>query len=214
VNLYTNRPSDDYDLAGFAVGAVRRSQLLPKFSEIKEGDVLIGLPSTGLHSNGFSLVRKIIEREGLEFKGPCPWDTNSSTKSPSLAHALLTPTALYVKPLLPVLQRGLVKALSHITGGGFIENLPRALPPDGSLGCVVDVSLWELPGVFRWLMKSGGGVDAMEMCRVWNCGIGMVLVVGEENVESLVSLVNGAVKIGWVKAGRGVEIRGLGTWSQ
>jgi phosphoribosylamine--glycine ligase / phosphoribosylformylglycinamidine cyclo-ligase len=175
---------------------------------------LIGLPSTGLHSNGFSLVRKIIEREGLEFNGPCPWDTNSSTKPPSLAHALLTPTALYVKPLLPVLQRGLVKALSHITGGGFIENLPRALPPDGSLGCVVDVSLWELPGVFRWLMKSGGGVDGMEMCRVWNCGIGMVLVVGEENVDNLVSLVNGAVKIGLVKAGRGVEIRGLGTWSQ
>ena len=205
---------DDYDLAGFAVGAVRRRQLLPKFSEIKEGDVLIGLPSTGLHSNGFSLVRKIIEREGLEFKGPCPWETDSGPKPPSLAHSLLTPTALYVKPLLPVLQRGLVKSLSHITGGGFIENLPRALPPDGSLGCVVDVSLWELPGVFRWLMKSGGGVDGMEMCRVWNCGIGMVLVVGEENVDGVLSLVDGAVKIGWVKEGRGVEIRGLETWSQ
>jgi phosphoribosylamine--glycine ligase/phosphoribosylformylglycinamidine cyclo-ligase len=204
---------DDYDLAGFAVGAVQRSRLLPKFSEIKEGDVLLGLPSTGLHSNGYSLVRKIIEREGLDLKGPCPWDTNTSTTPSSLAHALLTPTALYVKPLLPVLQRGLIKALSHITGGGFIENLPRALPPNEGLGCMVDVSLWKLPSIFKWLMESGGGVEGMEMCRVWNCGIGMVLVVGQDEVSDVMYMLDGAMKIGSVKAGQGVEIRGLETWN-
>ncbi|KIM27315.1 hypothetical protein M408DRAFT_326758 [Serendipita vermifera MAFF 305830] len=201
---------DDYDLAGFAVGAVKRSQLLPKLSDIKAGDVLIGLPSTGLHSNGFSLVRKIIEREGLNFNSPCPWTNASST----LAQALLAPTALYVKPLLPVLQRGLIKALSHITGGGFIENLPRALPPNGGLGCVVDVSLWQLPAVFKWLMKSGGGVQAMEMCRVWNCGFGMVLIVDEAKAEEVTKLIAGAQKIGWIKEGEGVEMRGLETWNQ
>jgi len=203
---------DDYDLAGFAVGAVRRSQLLPRLSEIKEGDVLIGLPSTGLHSNGYSLVRKIIEREGLDLRAPCPWDTSPKTSRPSLAKVLLTPTALYVRPLLPVLQRGLVKALSHITGGGFIENLPRSLPPGGGLGCVVDVSLWELPGVFKWLMKSGGGVEGMEMCHVWNCGIGMVLIVDDKDGAEVRRMVEGAIKIGWVKAGEGVQIHGLETW--
>ncbi|KAG8947163.1 Bifunctional purine biosynthetic protein ade1 [Tulasnella sp. 419] len=194
---------DDYDLAGFAVGAVERSLLLPQ-SNIIEGDILLGLPSSGLHSNGFSLVRKILERAKLEYSSPAPWDS-----SKNIADILLEPTRIYVKPLLPLVQRGLIKAMSHITGGGFIENIPRVFPKD--LGCYVDLSAWETPNVFKWLMKEGN-VETKEMCRTFNCGIGMVLVVSAENANEVIKGLkeNGenVIEIGKVTRTPGVGLKG------
>ncbi|KAG8757126.1 hypothetical protein FRC14_002367 [Serendipita sp. 396] len=164
----------DYDLAGFAVGAVSRSLLLPKLSEMKPGDALIGLSSSGIHSNGFSLVRKIMALHNLTTSSACPWQSES--RYATLGHALLEPTTLYVLQLLPLCKRGMIKGLAHITGGGFIENIPRMLPK--GLGCEVDVTAWELPPVFKWL-KSAGNIQSREMARTFNCGIGMVAVVNE-----------------------------------
>ncbi|KAL5494976.1 ADE57 [Sanghuangporus weigelae] len=200
----------DYDLAGFAVGAVERSQLLPR-PDISAGDVLLGLPSSGLHSNGFSLVRKIVSLSGLTYSSPCPWDAKTT-----LADALLTPTRIYVKTLLPVLRSGSVKGLAHITGGGFIDNVPRVLPE--RLGCTIDVSRWELPLVFSYLMKAGG-VEPREMCRTFNCGIGMVLVVARQNVDAVSQALranseSSVYQIGEVVTGKGVgELKGLETWA-
>ncbi|KAF5368642.1 hypothetical protein D9758_002308 [Tetrapyrgos nigripes] len=170
--------SGDYDLAGFAVGAVERTKILPR-ANITPGDILLGVASSGIHSNGFSLVRKILARTGLSYDSPCPWDTNIT-----LGKALLEPTRIYIKQILPVAQKGLIKAMSHITGGGFIENIPRVLPKaqngDGSsqrVGCFVDASTWEFPPVFQFLMQNGD-VEPLEMARTFNNGIGMVLIVG------------------------------------
>ena len=157
----------DFDLAGFAVGAAERGTLLPR-AGLKAGDAVIGLPSSGVHSNGFSLVRRIVQRSGLGWDAPAPFEPGRS-----LAAALLTPTRLYVKPLLAALKAAPgVAALAHITGGGFPDNLPRVLPDD--LGVELDLDAFAPPPVFGWL-ASTGGVDEAEMLRAFNCGFGMVV---------------------------------------
>jgi phosphoribosylformylglycinamidine cyclo-ligase len=164
----------DYDLAGFCVGAAERGQMLDG-STVEPGDVVLGLPSSGLHSNGFSLVRQVVADLGLDLDGTSPFDDSAS-----LADALLTPTRIYVPACLSAARAGLVRALAHITGGGLPENLPRVLP-DG-LGARLDASAWELPGVFRWLL-SAGGVAPDELARTFNCGVGMAVVVPRDRAE-------------------------------
>ncbi len=158
----------DYDLAGFAVGAAERGTLLPK-AGIAAGDAVLGLPSSGVHSNGFSLVRRIVARAGLPWDAPAPFDA-----ARSLGEALLEPTRIYVKPLLAALRAtDGIRALAHITGGGFPDNLPRVLPED--VGIAVDLDAVTPPPVFGWLARTGG-VSEAEMLRTFNCGIGMVVV--------------------------------------
>ncbi len=191
----------DFDLAGFAVGAMERGQALP--SGVSEGDVLLGLASDGVHSNGFSLVRLVAERAGLAWDAPCPWGAGS------LGAALLTPTRLYVKPALAARCAGGVRALAHITGGGLTENLPRVLPE--GLGAEIDLAAWALPPVFGWIMTEGG-VDGAEMLRSFNCGIGMVAVVAPDRADALAALLRAegetVHRIGRVTAGQGVAYRG------
>ncbi|XP_069616903.1 trifunctional purine biosynthetic protein adenosine-3 [Ranitomeya imitator] len=160
----------EYDLAGFAVGAVERGCMLPRLEKIAAGDLVIGVSSSGLHSNGFSLVRKIVEKSSLELSSPSPPGCGTGT----LGEMLLTPTKIYSKALLPVLKSGHVKAYAHITGGGLLENIPRVLP--ASLGVTLDALCWRIPGIFSWLQKEGG-LSEEEMSRTFNCGIGAVLVV-------------------------------------
>lgn len=172
--MYT---ANDYDLAGFAVGAVDRNGILPR-SDVAEGDVLLGLVSSGVHSNGFSLVRRIVERSGVNFSDKAPFDDTLS-----LAEALMTPTRIYVQPLLAAL-RGTsgVKALAHITGGGLPENLPRVLPQ--ALAAGIDLSAISSPPVFKWLAREGGIAES-EMLRTFNCGIGMVVVADENEADNI-----------------------------
>jgi len=172
----------EYDLAGFSVGAVHRDKILPQ--NIAESDVLLGLASSGIHSNGFSLVRKLIEKEGLDFSSACPWDSTA----PSIGDSLLTPTKIYVKACLPLIKEGLVKGMAHITGGGLLENLPRSLP-DG-VGAEIKGHP-PLPPVFQW-MKKASGLDDTEMLRTFNCGIGMVLIVEPKSVERATELLKSA----------------------
>ncbi|CAE6520213.1 unnamed protein product [Rhizoctonia solani] len=194
----------DYDLAGFAVGVVDRHLLLPK-PNIAPGDILLGLPSSGIHSNGFSLVRKIIARAGLDYSSPCPWDS-----SKTLGTSLLTPTKIYIKSLLPAIRASALKGLAHITGGGFVENIPRVLPK--GTAARIDVSAYPYPPVFRWLSKQGG-VEPLEMARTFNCGIGMVVVIAKEDVQRVKELVDGDVyEIGEITSGEGVELVGLDAW--
>jgi phosphoribosylamine--glycine ligase/phosphoribosylformylglycinamidine cyclo-ligase len=169
---------DDYDAAGCAVGAMSADLRLPRKDDMVEGDVLLGIASNGLHSNGFSLVRRIIAREGLSYQDPTPWD---KTGTP-LGTALLNPTRIYVKSLLKVTDKKLVKGLSHITGGGLSENVPRMLPTH--LTAEIDLTTWKLPQVFQWL-KRAGNVAGSEVARTWNTGIGMVAVVSQENVKQV-----------------------------
>lgn len=158
----------DYDLAGFAVGAAERGDLLPR-ANICEGDVIFGLRSSGVHSNGYSLVRKIRERAGLGWDAPAPFAPGQT-----LARALLEPTRIYVKPLLQALrQTSAIKALAHITGGGYPENLPRVLPKE--LGAKIDLSAIPVLPVFRWLAEQGGVIER-EMLRTFNCGLGMIVI--------------------------------------
>ena len=164
----------DYDLAGFCVGAAERGQMLDG-STVEPGDAVLGLPSSGLHSNGYSLVRAVVGDLGLTLDGTCPFDDSAS-----LANALLTPTRIYVPACLSAARAGLVRALAHITGGGLPENLPRVLP-DG-LGARLDASAWELPGVFRWL-AGAAGVGPDELARTFNCGIGMAVMVPRDRAE-------------------------------
>ncbi|QBR72776.1 phosphoribosylformylglycinamidine cyclo-ligase [Beijerinckiaceae bacterium] len=164
--LYANA---DYDLAGFAVGAVERGRLLPR-ADIKAGDQLFGLRSSGLHSNGFSLVRKILEQNSLAWSAIAAFAPEKT-----LAEALLTPTRIYVRPILQALaETEGIKALAHITGGGFLDNVPRVLPP--RLGVELDLSAIPVPKVFGWLAAEGALAER-EMLRTFNCGIGMVLIV-------------------------------------
>jgi phosphoribosylformylglycinamidine cyclo-ligase len=159
----------DYDLAGFAVGAVERGKLLPR-TDVKAGDHVLDLRSSGLHSNGFSLVRKIVEETSLAWTDPAPFAPEKT-----LGEALLAPTRIYVKPILRVLaETDGVKALAHITGGGLMDNIPRVLPKD--LGVEIDLSVIQVPAVFAWL-AANGGVTEKEMLRTFNCGIGMVAIV-------------------------------------
>jgi phosphoribosylformylglycinamidine cyclo-ligase len=167
----------DYDLAGFAVGAAERGRLLP--TGVTAGDVLLGLPSSGIHSNGFSLVRRIVEKAGLAWNDPAPFAPELS-----LGEALLEPTRIYVKPLLAVIRgKGGIKALAHITGGGFPDNVPRVLP-DG-LGVQIDLAAFEVPPVFGWLAKAGGVAEA-EMLRTFNCGIGMIAVCSPDAADDVI----------------------------
>ncbi len=158
----------DYDLAGFAVGAVEREAVLTG-EAVQEGDLVLGLESDGLHANGFSLVRRIVDAEGCDPAAPAPFD-----RARSLAEALLTPTRIYVKPCLAAIAVGGVRALAHITGGGLVENLPRVVP-DG-LAVRLAGGSWPVPPVFNWLAATGG-VPAADMLRTFNCGVGMAVIV-------------------------------------
>lgn len=169
----------DYDLAGFAVGAAERGQLLPA-GTLAEGDVLLGLASSGVHSNGYSLVRRIVELSGLDYAAPAPFDASTS-----LGAALLEPTRIYVKSLLAAIrQTGAIRALAHITGGGFPENLPRVLPE--GLAAEIDLGAIKPPAVFSWLARTGG-VAAEEMLRTFNCGVGMIVVAAQADVDRVQS---------------------------
>jgi phosphoribosylformylglycinamidine cyclo-ligase len=172
----------DYDLAGFAVGAAERGRLLPR--DVKPGDVLLGIESSGVHSNGFSLVRKVIADNGLTFESPAPFDA-----SKPLAEILMQPTRIYVKSCMPLVREGLIKAMAHITGGGLVDNIPRVLP-DGT-DAIIDANGWALPPVFRWL-KSAGRIDDAEMARAFNCGIGLVVVVAKEKADTVMQKLKNA----------------------
>jgi phosphoribosylformylglycinamidine cyclo-ligase len=163
----------DFDLAGFSVGAVERHAILPKTKEMVAGDVLIGVASSGAHSNGYSLVRRVVQDAGISFEAPAPFDP-----AKKLGEALLAPTRLYVKSALEAMRAGGVKGFAHITGGGITDNLPRALPE--GLDADVDLSTWTLPPLFAWLAKSAG-IEEREMLRTFNCGIGLVAVVSEKS---------------------------------
>ncbi len=168
-------PPGHYDLAGFVVGAVERDQILPRLDDIKAGDVLIGIASSGPHSNGYSLIRRIVERSGLK------WDASAPFSNATLGEALLTPTRLYSKAALPLIRKGRIKGLAHITGGGLTENVPRMLP-DG-LTPRFDRAAWPVPPVFEWL-QAEGNVAEDEMHRTFNMGIGLVFAVAPDQAEA------------------------------
>jgi phosphoribosylformylglycinamidine cyclo-ligase len=167
---------------------------------VKVGDVVLGLASSGVHSNGYSLVRKVVSVAGLDYAKPAPF------ASGPLARALLTPTRIYVKSCLAAIRAGGVKALAHITGGGLLENIPRVLPPETM--CAIDGASWPFPPVFAWLRKTAG-IDAQEMARTFNCGIGMVLVVAPDRVAALRAVLEQAGEqvfaIGTIEAKRSGE---------
>ncbi len=196
----------DFDLAGFAVGALERGAALP--AGVAAGDVLLGLLSDGVHSNGFSLVRKVVAEAGLYWHSPAPWDA-----AQSLGTALLTPTRLYVGPVLAAIRQGGVHAAAHITGGGITENLPRVLP--AGLGAAIDLGAWRMPPVFAWL-RAEGGIGEAEMLRTFNAGIGMILCVAPDRAEAIARGLAQAgervVALGRVtaeeEAGEGVAYRG------
>jgi phosphoribosylformylglycinamidine cyclo-ligase len=173
----------DYDLAGFAVGAAERGALIDG-STVSEGDVVLGLESSGLHSNGFSLVRRVVAEAGLGYDAPAPFAPETS-----LAEALLAPTRLYVAGCRAALKSGGIKAFAHITGGGLLENIPRVLP--GTLAAEIDARSWGLPSIFRWLAEAGK-IARGEMARTFNCGIGMVAVVAPESADAVSAALVGA----------------------
>ncbi|MBM5781810.1 MAG: phosphoribosylformylglycinamidine cyclo-ligase [Pelagibacterales bacterium] len=177
--MYT---SGDYDLAGFAVGAVERDAILPK--ETKSGDILIGLKSSGVHSNGYSLARYILKQNNIKFE-----DKIAEFGNKTIGEVLLTPTKVYVRSCLEAIKTGKVKALAHITGGGLVENLPRVLKE--GLTPKIDYNSWERPQIFPYLQKLGNVTDS-EMHRTFNCGIGMVLVVDKSNVEEIKQILTNA----------------------
>ena len=185
----------DFDLAGFAVGAVERDAILPKLETMKAGDVLIGIASSGVHSNGYSLVRKVVEKSGLPLDAAAPFAPGKT-----LGEALLTPTRLYVKDALAATKTGGLKGLAHITGGGITDNLPRCLP-DGLDG-EVDLSAIAVLPVFQWLAKEASIAEA-EMLRTFNCGIGMVAVTDEAHADAVIAAFGGGMRIGKLVAGSG-----------
>ncbi len=191
----------DFDLAGFAVGAMERGTALPQ--GVAAGDVLIGLGSSGVHSNGFSLVRRIVAGSGLA------WEAGSPFGDATLGEALLAPTRIYVRPALAALRAGGVRGFAHITGGGLTENLPRILP-EGA-GAAIDLGAWPLPPVFAWL-RGQGGVAEEEMLKTFNCGIGMVAVVAPDRAEAVAAVLEDAgeapIAIGRVVPGAGVRYAG------
>jgi len=191
----------EFDLAGFAVGAMERGKALP--GGVAAGDVILGLASDGVHSNGYSLVRKVVERSGLDWQAAAPY-----AQAP-LGQDLLTPTRLYVQPVLAAIRAGGVHALAHITGGGLTENLPRVLPE--GLGAQIDLNAWRLPPVFDWLAREGGLAQA-ELLKTFNAGIGMTLVVAPDAAEMLSALLSEAgetvTQIGTVTAEPGMRYSG------
>jgi phosphoribosylformylglycinamidine cyclo-ligase len=194
----------DFDLAGFAVGAVERAAILPKTGAMREGDVVIGIASSGVHSNGFSLVRKVVEKSGLSLDAPCPFAPGKS-----LGEALLAPTRLYVRAALEAMRAsngsgGGVKGLAHITGGGITDNLPRCLP--GGLDAQVDLDAIAVLPVFKWLAKQAGIAES-EMLRTFNCGIGLAAVADEKHaghvIDAFQEAGEHAVRIGHLIKGDG-----------
>lgn len=191
----------DFDLAGFSVGAMERGEDLP--AGVKEGDVLIGLASDGVHSNGYSLVRKTVEVSGLK------WDDKAPFGEASLGEELLKPTRLYVKQTLKAVRAGGVHALAHITGGGLTENLPRVLPE--GLGADIDLTSWTLPPVFAWIADVAGLAES-EMLKTFNAGVGMVLSVDADKADDIIALLKAegetVYTLGTVTAGEGVRYSG------
>ncbi len=189
----------DFDLAGFTVGAVERHSVLPRTRDMKPGDVIIGVASSGVHSNGYSLVRRVVEDAGAAYDAPAPFD-----KSRKLGEALLAPTRLYIKSGLAAIRAGGVKGLAHITGGGITENLPRALPE--GLDAEIDLSCWTPPPVFGWLARQAG-IAEREMLRTFNCGLGLMAIVAPESAGHVIDAFqeNGekALRVGHVIAGEG-----------
>ncbi|HEU4958018.1 MAG TPA: phosphoribosylformylglycinamidine cyclo-ligase [Sphingomicrobium sp.] len=200
----------DYDLAGFCVGAVDRAKALTG-KNVAPGDVVIGLASSGVHSNGFSLVRRLIAVNGWKLDKPALFEQDRL-----LGDILLEPTRIYVKSLLPLVREGSIKALAHITGGGLLENVPRVLP-DGA-HAVIDADSWPLPRLFAFL-QAGGSIEPAELARTFNCGVGMVAIVREDEavevIERLETAGEKALRIGHVEAGEtGCTVSGsAGTWS-
>ncbi|MEK9623146.1 MAG: phosphoribosylformylglycinamidine cyclo-ligase [Halieaceae bacterium] len=176
---------EDYDLAGFCVGVVERADIIDG-SRVQPGDALIALPSSGPHSNGYSLIRKVLEVTGADTAEPCG--------DVSLGEALLAPTTIYNRPLLAVQKIVDIKAMAHITGGGILENLPRVLPTN--LGAEIERDSWQLPPVFRWL-QAGGNIEESEMLRTFNCGIGMILVVDQAAASSTLEALAAQGVTGW-----------------
>jgi phosphoribosylformylglycinamidine cyclo-ligase len=166
----------DYDLAGFCVGAVERERILSG-DKIGKGDIILGLAASGLHSNGFSLVRRVVEKAGMNYSDDAPFQPGTK-----LGEALLEPTRIYVKSTLGTIAAGGVHGIAHITGGGLLENIPRVLPK--GLGADLDAAAWKLPEVFHWLAKTGG-IPQSEMARTFNCGIGLVVIVDKARAEAL-----------------------------
>jgi phosphoribosylformylglycinamidine cyclo-ligase len=192
----------DLDLAGFAVGAVERGEQIDG-SAIRAGDVILGLPSTGVHANGFSLVRHLVRQAGLSYHDEAPFSAGQS-----LGSALLAPTALYVQDALTAIRTGGVHGLVHITGGGFTDNIPRVLP-DG-LAVRLDATRWTRPAVFDWLQRTGN-IASAEMTRTFNCGIGMIIAVAPDRVAAILQALPAAVAIGEVVESKGntsVEVMG------
>ena len=191
----------DFDLAGYAVGAMERGADLP--AGVQVGDVLLGLGSNGVHSNGYSFVRKVVELSGLG------WDAASPFSDGTLGEALLAPTRLYVKQALAAVRAGGVHALAHITGGGLTENLPRVLPDD--MGATIDLSSWELPAVFRWLAETAN-MEEKELLKTFNSGIGMIVVVAADRADEIAALLTAegeaVTRIGTVTDQAGVAYTG------
>jgi phosphoribosylformylglycinamidine cyclo-ligase len=177
-------PEGEYDLAGFAVGAVEKSQIISG-ATIQAGDALLGLASSGAHSNGYSLIRKILQVSGADLNAPFAGRTPTQT----LGETIIEPTRIYVKPLLALMQALPVKGMAHITGGGLLENIPRILKPE--LTAVLDKTSWALPPLFQWLQQQGN-VAPQEMYRTFNCGIGMAVVVAASDAERAMQLLSAA----------------------
>lgn len=200
----------DYDLAGFCVGAVERSDVLTA-DKVAEGDVILGLASSGVHSNGFSLVRRLAADKGWKLDRPALFD-----QEVLLIDALMAPTRIYVRALLPLVRAGLVHAMAHITGGGLLENIPRVLPK--GLHAHIDAGSWEQPRLMAFL-QAQGNIEPEEMARTFNCGIGMAVVVAAEDeakaIAALAEAGEQAVRIGHIAAGdKGCTVSGQqGTWS-
>uniref|UniRef100_A0A287HC47 phosphoribosylformylglycinamidine cyclo-ligase n=1 Tax=Hordeum vulgare subsp. vulgare TaxID=112509 RepID=A0A287HC47_HORVV len=188
----------EYDLGGFAMGVVDKDKLIDG-ENIVEGDILIGLPSSGVHSNGFSLVRRVLDKSGLSLTDEFP---GNNGKTNTLGETLMTPTVIYVKQVLEIIGKGGVKGLAHITGGGFTDNIPRVFP--SGLGANIFTGSWEVPPVFKWLQQVGKIEDA-EMMRTFNMGVGMVLVVSKEAADRIIEEANPAYRIGEVIQGKGVH---------
>src|SRR5579859_2844600 len=190
----------DYDLAGFSVGAAERGQLIDG-STVAAGDVLLGIASSGVHSNGFSLVRKVVERSGLTWVSPAPFAPGET-----VGEALLTPTRIYVKSCLAAIRQGGVKALAHITGGGLIENVPRVLPDD--VVAEIDAKSWSLLPVFQWLKKEAN-IEAQELARTFNCGVGMVAAVEASRADAIAKILEAhgetVYRIGVIRPRKGDE---------
>jgi phosphoribosylaminoimidazole synthetase len=205
----------DYDLAGFAVGLVERDRVLPFLDAQVAGDVLLALPSSGVHSNGFSLVRRVIDHAGADWQAPPPFPSAARR----LCDAVLAPTKIYIKALLPVIKEQpacRIKGMAHITGGGLPDNLPRALAP--GLRAVIDCAAWDVPPVFKWMAAAGPGVAPEEMARTFNLGVGMVVIVGAADADAVTAAISAAgepvLRIGTLQAAAAaaepvVELRNL-----